>query len=167
MKKIWMAIGMVAIMFFCGNISTNATEMIIYQLAEDTEVKEQADINSETIITLNEGTPIWILEEEQDWKKICYQDYTGYISTKNFNQLVSLEDLKEEFDDTQKVFEEIQLETVNMQKERTQELVWIVVVLVLVVVVVCTTILLQMRKLTNKKEEEGEIILCQKLEKRL
>lgn len=156
MRKIVIALIVVVTMFLNGNITANAIEMTIYQLKEITDIKTQANADSETVVTLEKGTPVWQIEEGKNWVKIRYQEYTGYILSNTLDEEVSTESLNEEFNYTKKVVDEIYQETIKVQREKTEELVWKIGILVLAIAFIACVFILKIRKLVIKKRESNE-----------
>lgn len=152
MRKIYITILSTVLMLFLCNITSNASEMTLYKLEEKTDVKEQADIEAETIISLEEGTPVLVIEEENGWVKIRYQDFSGYVQKELLGSYASQSDIDKEFDDIEETFDNIYKEIDSLQRKKVQEVLWFIIIIILIVMVIALGAVRLARR--NKKSRE-------------
>lgn len=158
----------VVLFFLCGMIS-GAEELKLYQLGERTDIKEQMDDNSRTLVSLEAGTPVLFLDETRGWMKIRYQDYEGYVRTgASITNVVSAEEMEEEFQTVQKEFDSVYEGISIRQREEKQSILWKIIIFILVVLIIGSYAALGIMKQTEKrkgrnhKEEKESEDLCQK-----
>lgn len=158
----------ITVFLLCHMVS-GAEELKLYQLEEKTQVKEQMDTDSATVVTLDAGTPVLYLEEAQGWIKIRYQDYEGYVPFEtNLVNAVDEEEMKEEFKTVEKEFDSLYQGISLQQRKDRQGMLWKIVILVLAVLIIGSYVVLgiikQMEKRRDilRKEEKEKEDLCQK-----
>lgn len=146
----------VVILFSC-HLTAEAEELKLYRLEEKTEIKEQMSVDSETIATLEEGTPVLYLEQEEGWIKIRYQDYEGYVSLETkLTDAVPAKEMEEEFKAVGQEFDGVYQGIALRQRQDKQETVWKLVILVLAVLVIGSYASLGIAKQRKKKKDQKE-----------
>lgn len=153
MRKIYITILLTILMFFLCNISSNASEMTLYELEEKTDVKDQADTEAETITSLEAGTPVLVIEEEDGWVKIQYQDFSGYVQTELLGSYASQSGIDKEFDEIEETFDSIYKEIDSLQRKKVQEVLWFIIIIILIVMVIALGVVRLVRR--NKESKEN------------
>lgn len=160
MKKVGMTLITAVFAFFLCYVISEATELKLYQLKEKTDVKEQMNDDSATVVSLEEGTPVLFLEENQGWIKIRYQNYEGYVSSEtSLASVVAEEEMKEGFGIVEREFDNLYQGISIQQRKDRQGILWRIVILILIAVIIGSYVALgiikQLEKKKRKEHKEG------------
>lgn len=153
-KRVTWIFGWIFASLLILDLQVHAKEMNIYRLEENSEVKEDRSSSSATVVSLDEGTPVLILEQDQDWMKVQYQEYTGYLQTKVLSEESVRADADEEFAEVEETFQGIYQQTEDVRRKHMQGMIWGITVLVLAVVGIVFAVICKVKK--NDREEKQE-----------
>ena len=151
-------------LFIAAGLRVNAAEMddsimgTLQQIIADTEVKEEADEESATVGTLQAGTAVIIMDMEDLWYKVLYQNIEGYIPGNVLQNYEAGDEssLNEEFqsvaDDEQRLVDENEL----IQNNKQNFLIWRIVIAVLIIGIFGASIGSVNKKRKDEYEEKTE-----------
>ena len=154
MKKVCITLVLAMIIFWNLDVTAYATEMILYQIKEETQMKEQPDDNAKTLVVLEPGTPVIYVAKEQDWIQVRYQEYEGYIPLIDVSENDGIKNLEEEFAEIEQNFDCIYQRTLEIQREQVQETIWKVTIIILGIAIVVLAVIMKTRKVLDKHKEE-------------
>lgn len=155
MKRAGMTFVAAVVMFLACHMMAGAEELKLYRLEEKTEIKEQMRTDSETVVTLEAGTPVLYLEESQGWMKIRYQDYEGYVSSETgIVSAASAQEMEEEFKAVEEEFESVYQGILLEERKGRQELLWKIIILVLAVVIIGTYAAWGIKRQVEKRKQK-------------
>lgn len=123
-------------------------------LTADVEVKESADTASATVGSLQAGTAVIVVSEDDTWSQVIYQELEGYVPNSVLELYVyeDAESLEQEIrsvtQEEQRVVEEYE----QNRKDRRNSLIWGIVIAVVVLGMFATGVVSALQD--NKKEKE-------------
>ena len=137
MKKYILAVfSLIMIMAYSFNVNANeSTEQLLMKTNVKTDVYEEQNENSQIVVVLDKDTPILCTGSiEEKWVFVTYQEYSGYVLTKNIETYAD-ESLDKEFvnvhENNKLIFEEI----IVAQKQHNSDLLWGSIIIALLVLI--------------------------------
>lgn len=124
------------IMAYSFNVNANeSTEQLLMKTNVKTDVYEEQNENSQIVVVLDKDTPILCTGSiEEKWVFVTYQEYSGYVLTKNIETYAD-ESLDKEFvnvhENNKLIFEEI----IVAQKQHNSDLLWGSIIIALLVLI--------------------------------
>ena len=136
-----------------GSVGETVTGTL-QQTIKAAEIKEEPDVDSDTLTRLKKGTAVIVYGEPQDsWSKVEYQGTPGYMESSRL-EMYSVEATEEQGQEFQIVEEEM-IRTVDeyelIQKEKRNSRIWGTVIVILVMAIFVVGIVSALRQY-----QEGE-----------
>lgn len=150
--------GITVMLLGCITICAAEVETVqknmVLETVKETQLLEAPNTTAKPVVTLQAGTPVFILEDESDgWCKVSSQEQEGYMKASELKRLGNQEELNAEFDKigntVQLVFDEI----VTRENEEKQARIWGTIMVVLIAAIFGVGMVSALKK--NKLEKEN------------
>lgn len=154
---------MSVVIFFLLSVKENvfATEQLqvtregVYEIAEETPLKEEGKETAKTISTLKAGTVVVVNDyAEGEWCQVSTGELTGYVKISTLQITGDVDALNEEFKSMKQDYENFYEEIMEMQRQQRVSQIWGTVIVLLVVTIFAVGILSGIKK--NKEEKRGK-----------
>lgn len=125
---------------------------------EAVEAKETPDDSAKTVITYENGVPVFVIGETKDgWYKVSYQDKEGYVPKSVLTmQEFDVEGIDREFQESEAEGKLVIEEVERYRAEARRSRIWGIVIVLLVVGIFATGIISTTRIEKEKKKKEAE-----------
>ena len=147
-------------LFWAGKGTTFAAEELqvtkegVYEVSEETPLKEDSKETAKTISTLEAGTVVVVNDYgEGEWCQVSIGELTGYVKISDLQITGDVEALNEEFKGIKQDYENLYEEIMEMQRQQRISKIWGTVIVLLVVIIFAVGILSGIKK--NKEEKRG------------
>lgn len=150
-------LGSIFILLLCGPwipIRASADTVIVMKTADRAEIKESPDEASETVLEVEQGTPLLIMGESgSDWYQVQYQGVAGYLGKEHVVPYIDEAELGQEFaaleQDFQGGFEQI----LQHQKQKWQDRIWQFIIVMMAAAIAVLSIYALIR---GRRSEEDD-----------